>query len=82
MGSRAAPPLDRDVEQQESTRSSTKEALVSQPKLPFALPLDHLHVTRWDDPLIDALGHDVRSPYVERFWLPLLGPSTMRLFTH
>jgi hypothetical protein len=26
--------------------------------------------------VIDAVGHDVRSPYVERFWLGLLGPSS------
>ena len=28
------------------------------------------------DPLIDSIGHDPRSLYVERFWLPILGPST------
>jgi hypothetical protein len=26
--------------------------------------------------VIDALGHDPRSAYVERFWLGILGPST------
>ena len=31
---------------------------------------------RWHDPLIDRLGHDPRSRYVERFWLGILGPST------
>jgi len=35
-----------------------------------------LTVRPWSDPVIDALGHDPRSPYVERFWLPILGPST------
>ncbi len=35
-----------------------------------------LTVRPWPDPVIDALGHDPRSPYVERFWLPILGPST------
>lgn len=33
-------------------------------------------VRPWADPVIDALGHDPRSPYVERFWLGVLGPST------
>lgn len=33
-------------------------------------------VRPWPDPVIDALGHDPRSPYVERFWLAILGPST------
>ena len=28
------------------------------------------------DDLIDSLGFDPRSPYVERFWLGVLGPST------
>jgi hypothetical protein len=32
-------------------------------------------VHRWFDPLVDADGHDPRDPYVERYWLPLLGPS-------
>ena len=27
-----------------------------------------VHVTPWPDPVIDAVGHDARSPYVERFW--------------
>jgi len=30
----------------------------------------------WVDELIDTLGFDPRSSYVERFWLPILGPST------
>lgn len=47
---------------------------------PEAAQLDRLlHVTGWSDPLIDDLGHDPRSAYVERFWLPVLGPSTVLL---
>lgn len=34
-----------------------------------------LTVRPWPDPVIDAVGHDLRSTYVERFWLPVLGPS-------
>ena len=30
----------------------------------------------WADEVIDTLGFDPRSSYVERFWLPILGPST------
>ncbi len=37
---------------------------------------DTLRVTPWADGVIDALGFDPRSPYVERFWLGILGPST------
>jgi hypothetical protein len=32
-------------------------------------------VTTWTQPFIDGNGHDARSAYVERFWLPVLGPS-------
>ncbi|HSH23199.1 MAG TPA: hypothetical protein VK975_03970 [Acidimicrobiales bacterium] len=37
---------------------------------------DVLHVRPWPDPVIDRVGHDPRSAYVERFWLGILGPST------
>jgi hypothetical protein len=33
-------------------------------------------VRPWADAVIDELGHDPRSPYVERFWLGILGPSS------
>lgn len=36
-------------------------------------------VEPWTDPVVDELGHDPRSHYVERFWLAILGPSTMWL---
>lgn len=35
----------------------------------------HLLVRPWSDPIIDQIGYDARSPYVERFWLGVLGPS-------
>lgn len=35
-----------------------------------------LPVRPWPDGVIDALGHDPRSSYVEQFWLGVLGPST------
>ena len=34
-----------------------------------------MSVRPWPDPLLDRFGHDPRSPYVERFWLPVVGPS-------
>jgi hypothetical protein len=37
---------------------------------------DTLTVRPWADDVIDRLGFDPRSPYVERFWLGILGPST------
>ena len=33
----------------------------------------------WHDPVLDKLGHDPRSPYVEQFWLAVLGPSCLFL---
>jgi len=34
------------------------------------------HVEAWPDQVIEQLGHDPRSAYVETFWLSVLGPST------
>ncbi|MEM7140365.1 MAG: hypothetical protein AAF548_04970 [Actinomycetota bacterium] len=44
--------------------------------------VDQVYVQAWDDPLIDGLGHDPRSTYVEQFWLGILGPSTIWLLRH
>lgn len=41
----------------------------------FPLPPPRLHVVAWVDPVLDAAGVDLRSGYVERYWLPVLGPS-------
>jgi hypothetical protein len=35
-----------------------------------------LIVTPWHDPVVEAVGHDARSPYVELFWLGILGPTS------
>ncbi len=35
-----------------------------------------VRILPWVDPLVERLGHDPRSRYVERFWLPVLGPAT------
>lgn len=37
---------------------------------------DTLLVRPWADDVVDRLGFDPRSPYVEQFWLGILGPST------
>lgn len=37
---------------------------------------DTLTIRSWPDPVIDSLGHDPRSHYVETYWLGILGPST------
>lgn len=40
------------------------------------LTTETITVKPWPDPVIDQVGHDPRSAYVERFWLGVLGPST------
>jgi hypothetical protein len=37
---------------------------------------DALTIRPWRDPIIDQVGFDPRSTYVETFWLGILGPST------
>lgn len=51
---------------------------------PGPTPIPSLSVTveAWLDQVIDDVGHDPRSSYVETFWLPVLGPSTTWLLRH
>ena len=42
-------------------------------------PLRVLLVRPWDDAQLRRRGHDPRSAYVERFWIPVLGPSAVWL---
>ena len=46
---------------------------IAEPVVDPTLPV--LWIEPWDDNVTDELGHDPRSPYVERFWLSTLGPS-------
>jgi hypothetical protein len=55
---------------------------MSRPSLDLPLPGPSLHVTPWRDPVIDLLGHDPRSPYVEKFWVATLGPTCTLLLRH
>ena len=49
---------------------------------PILPTIDTLTIHPLPDPVIDALGHDPRSSYVEAFWLGILGPSTTWLLRH
>ncbi len=49
-------------------RRSTLEWFVAHPTV---------EVHRWCDPVIDRRGYDARHLYVESFWLPVLGPSSV-----
>lgn len=46
------------------------------PSKPDPGDLPPLLVVAWRDPVVDALGFDPRSTYVETFWLSLLGPTS------
>ena len=43
--------------------------------VPVAAPAATLMVVPWHDPIVDTVGFDVRSNYVELFWLNVLGPT-------
>lgn len=45
----------------------------------IADPPASLTLRPWPDSVLDRVGVDPRSQYVERFWLPLLGPSSVLL---
>lgn len=47
------------------------------PTEPMDLPITDqvLMVVPWHDPVVDSVGYDVRSQYVELFWLNVLGPT-------
>ena len=42
----------------------------------LTFPSDRLLIEPWPDDVIDTLGFDPRSGYVETYWLGILGPST------
>jgi hypothetical protein len=41
----------------------------------FTDPPGPLTIVPWEDAVVDALGYDPRSTYVEQFWLGELGPT-------
>lgn len=50
---------------------------MSDSRLPDPPTSGVLAVVPWPDPVVDPVGHDPRSVYVERFWLAVLGPSSV-----
>ena len=59
--------------------SPGKRAGASRREWPQPVPTDRLLVTPWPDPVLDSMGHDPRSHYVETYWLSILGPSALVL---
>ena len=57
------------------TRTHKADEMADSP-VTLELPADVMRVVPWVDPVIDALGFDPRSDYVELFWLGVIGPST------
>src|SRR6476469_8174847 len=49
---------------------------------PTPLAPTHLTLLPWPDTVIDQVGHDPRSEYVERFWLGVIGPSCCWFLRH
>jgi hypothetical protein len=47
------------------------------PTAPLDIPLTDplLMIVPWHDPVVDSIGFEVRSQYVELFWLNVLGPT-------
>lgn len=43
--------------------------------IPGQIDPDTIEVVPWLDPLVDVHGYPVDDPYVEMFWLPVLGPT-------
>jgi hypothetical protein len=61
------------------TSTSPSPAATSRPDAGVLGASDHadtLRIVSWPDPVIDTLGHDPRSWYVEQFWLPVIGPTS------
>jgi hypothetical protein len=44
---------------------------------PIAVPATQssIKVIRWHDPVVETHGYAVDDPYIEMFWLPILGPT-------
>ncbi len=45
------------------------------PETASAPVIESIRIVGWPDPVIDRLGYDPRSLYVETFWLGILGPT-------
>ena len=73
-GAPAPPPAHSRSELPSSKSTGPAPRLVS--------PRCTVRVVPWPDPVIDRLGYDPRSLYVETFWLGILGPTSTWLLRH
>ena len=75
IGPQAAPETNGHGARQVGPRSGPQPGPdPSEPSSLWVVPLS--------DPLVEALGFDPRSWYVEHFWLPVIGPTCTWLLRH
>src|SRR4249919_1217970 len=53
----------------------TREAPMASSPMDIPVTDQLLMVVPWHDPVVDSVGYEVRSQYVELFWLNVLGPT-------
>lgn len=71
-------PTDPPPRRRPEDRTAARPGRIDVTRLP--VPIDgSIRVREWSDPYLDEHGHDVRSSYVELFWLGILGPSATML---
>ncbi len=59
--------------------TETVPPVVENPSRPA---VTHFTILPWPDPVIDRVGMDPRSSYVEQFWLGIVGPASVLLVRH
>src|SRR4051795_2593288 len=52
-----------------------REVSMASAQLEIQTTEQQLMVVPWLDPVVDSIGYEVRSQYVELFWLNVLGPT-------
>ena len=71
-------PSTPPTRQPSTSQPSASQPSTSQPSAPENRVVE-LNIVPWPDVVIDRHGYDPRSPYVERFWVSVLGPSAIWL---
>ena len=68
----------RPMDEPDRSGSATAPAAPTGSAAPSAPP-PTITIRAWWDPVLADRGHDPRGDYVERFWLGVVGPSTVLL---
>ena len=71
--------MTRTVEMRSTSNTHCADTFARAPRPPdrtqVLLSSKKLVVVPWHDPVVEEIGYDARSMYVELFWLNVLGPS-------